>query len=55
MWWEDTHFQRLITEYNFKFPKIERKEDVCSYFRVLYSELRMLFYLSNTTPTEKRV
>lgn len=40
---------------NFKFPKIGGKEDICTYLRTLYSELRMLFYLSNITSTEERV
>lgn len=49
----DGNFQRLIM--NFKYPKIEgKKKDICSYWRTLYSELRMLFYWSNTTPTERR-
>lgn len=34
---------------NFKFPKKAEREDICSYLRILYSELRMLFYLSNRT------
>ena len=40
---------------NFKFPKKGGKEDICSYLRTLYSELRMLFYLSKITCTEERV
>lgn len=39
---------------NFKFPKIEKLK-ICFYLRTLYSELRMLFYLSNIIPTENRV
>lgn len=40
---------------NFTISKNRGGEDICSYLRTLYLELRMLFYLSIITPTEKRV
>lgn len=48
-------FSKVNNLMNFKYPKIRKREGIYSYGRALYSELRMLFYLSNTTLTEKRV
>lgn len=48
-------FLKVNNLMNFKFLKIGKKEDICFFLRILYSELRMLFYLSNIIFIEKRV